>query len=259
MSFYNDIIDRIVEILKEDNIFNEPIRDISIVPTPNDVVSKVPTIHVILSTPYSVSESTGFAGGNTTQYVEKIGMQIIVSNQQVERSIRQLNDIMETVQTIFTANRTLANADGSDPMFIRSTIDVKIDQKWKGKAKQVATVTITGQVGEDITLKIKDLDRRLYVLHSAGNADVDDYAVHKDYKGELKGYVRTGRTRPRMFEIENTQNGLYQSLKERQDTLLTFDATHFGESESFNGYLKRVVRSINYNAKPVITLELASI
>ena len=61
-----------------------------------------------------------------------------------------------------------------------------------------------------------------------------------------------------MYEIENVP-GTYEDLKPLLDTLLTFNATHHKEAETFKGYLKRVVRNVNYNVKPVITLEIASI
>ena len=255
---YNEILERVVEILQQDETVKSIARDISLVPTQDNTVRLTPAVHVILSTPYSTSESAGYTGETDTQYTEKVDMKIIVASNLVKQSVLQLNDLMEAVHNVFVSNRRLALADGSDPMFVRSITDIRPDAKNAGKLHQTATVTITGQVGEDITLKIKDLDRRLYVLYSSGNTDDDDYAPHKDYAGELKGYARTGRRRSRMYEIENVP-GTYEDLKPLLDTLLTFNATHHKEAETFKGYLKRVVRNVNYNVKPVITLEIASI
>ena len=255
---YNEILQRTVNMLQEDETVARIAREITLVPTGPNTSNLTPAVHVILSSPYSTSESVGYTGETATQYTEKIEMKIIVSKTAVKQAVLQLNDLMEAVYDVFIKNRRLASPDGSDPMFVRSVVDIRADAKNTGQVRQTATVTITGQVGEDITLKIKDLDRRLYVLYSSGNADDDDYAPHKDYAGELKGYARTGRRRPRMYEIENVP-GTYEDLKPLLDTLLTFNATHHSEAETFKGYLKRIVRNVNYNVKPVITLEIASI
>ena len=155
---YNEILERVVEILQQDETVKSIARDISLVPTQDNTVRLTPAVHVILSTPYSTSESAGYTGETDTQYTEKVDMKIIVASNLVKQSVLQLNDLMEAVHNVFVSNRRLALADGSDPMFVRSITDIRPDAKNAGKLHQTATVTITGQVGEDITLKIKDLE-----------------------------------------------------------------------------------------------------
>ena len=253
---YNEILERVVEILQQDETVKSIARDISLVPTQDNTVRLTPAVHVILSTPYSTSESAGYTGETDTQYTEKVDMKIIVASNLVKQSVLQLNDLMEAVHNVFVSNRRLALADGSDPMFVRSITDIRPDAKNAGKLHQTATVSITGQIGEDILLQIKDFEPRLYVLYESGGNDAINRAIHLADDGNLDGYAPTGRQKTRTYIIEDTKNGIYKALQNIQNNLLEVISTTLGEIVTYKAQISRLSPSLDFNNKPIISVQL---
>lgn len=251
---YNDILERTVRILQEDDAVKRIARDISLAPTNDDTPRLTPSVQVILTTPFSVSESAGYTGETDTQYTEKIDIKITVATSTIKQSVIQLNNLMEAVYETFRKNRQLVLGDGSDPMFVRSIPDIRTDQKNTGKIRQSATVTITGQVGEDILLKIKDFKHRIYVLYESGGTDVINRSVHLSDSGNLDGYAATGKQKTRAYILEDTKDGVYQAFKNIQDGLLEVTSITLGETTTYMAHISRLQPSLDTNSKPIITL-----
>ena len=254
---YNQILQRAVEMLQQDDTVKEIAKDISLVPTISNTARLLPAVHVILEAPYSTSESVGYTGETDTQYTEKIDMKIIVGKDLVKQSVLQLNDLMEAVYDVFVKNRKLASPDGSDPMFVRSVVDVRADAKNAGQTRQTATVSVTGQVGEDILLQIKDFVPRLYVLHESGGTDAINRTVHLADDGNLDGYASTGRQKSRTYILEDTKDGVYKALQDLQDSrdVLTITSTTLGEETKYKAHISRLQPSLDYASKPIISLQ----
>ena len=253
---YNEILQRTVNMLQEDETVARIAREITLVPTGPNTSNLTPAVHVILSSPYSTSESVGYTGETATQYTEKIEMKIIVSKTAVKQAVLQLNDLMEAVYDVFIKNRRLASPDGSDPMFVRSVVDIRADAKNTGQVRQTATVTIIGQIGEDILLQIKNFEPRLYVLHESGGNDGINRTVHLADDGKLDGYAPTGRQKSRIYIIEDTKDGIYKALQNIQNNLLEITSTTLGETATYKALISRLSPSFDYNGKGIISVQL---
>ena len=250
------MLQRAVDILKQDKTVSNIAKEISMVPALDKMDHIPPSVHVILSTPYSTSESIGYTGETDTQYTEKIEIKITVEKNTVRYAVLQLNDLMEAVYNTFIKNRRLFASDGTDPIFVRSTIDVRADARNAGETHQTATVTITGQVGEDILLSITGFDQRIYVLYESGGADNVNRAVHLADDGNLDGYASTGRNKTRTYVIEDDKTGIYKALQDLQESkdVLTVTSTTLGEVTTYKAYISRLSPSLDYNSKPIISL-----
>lgn len=199
---YNDIIERALYILKNDETLSRKVREFRFGHLSDiaDIAEQYPAIHIISSRPYRSGDTLGRYEDVDLQHSTTVSVKVMVSGPEVEKVARDMNDLLEEVVNAFKSNPRFFKA-GKDPIFIRSLpTAAEVMTNTLGKTKQIGMVEVTGQIGSSYDLTFNGIT--VPVIAKPSSRRGEELTPHFTTGAILGGYAPTGTTENRVYELE---------------------------------------------------------
>ena len=176
---YNDTISRLIESLKTNNVIwdggksSDKLQSINYGEATN-LVYDLPAPYALITvpdSPFDTGDDRGSSFPNSdSQNTLLIAVKIIVDKQDSESAEKQLYHFIHQITQSIRANPRLALPDSTDPKSIRAAVIQPLFFENRGEERQIVTITIQYQVGQQITLDIAGITGVINVLEETGGS-----------------------------------------------------------------------------------------
>ena len=211
MMNYNDTISRLIESLKTNNVIwdggksSDKLQSINYGEATN-LVYDLPAPYALITVPDSPFVTKDDFGSSMPdadiQNTLLIAIKIIVDKQDSESAEKQLYHFIHQITKSIRANPRLTLPDNTDPKSIRAAVIQPLSFENRGEERQIVTITIQYQVGQQITLDIAGVTGVTNVLEeSTGSTAGWDTANRKDADGKID-IIPTVYSEKKYYKIE---------------------------------------------------------
>ena len=208
--------------------------------------------------PYTIQDRTGTSYARDYPYTTQVIIKVISATDIVEKTTREINDIIDMVLGIIRNNPTFTKpTDSSDPKFVRSNIQTAdITQNTRGKTKQVATIIIEALVTSYSKITIPDILTPVPIINVPVSREYVGYSSHQNTAGTLSGYAANTKSNTRYYEVEYDELLLIK-LQQIRDSFekKSYTITEMGVSKVFSAHLSAVNQSFGYDQLQIIILQ----